>query len=225
LDIFSYESRFYLGAVQAIPQYTPTVTDVEPVISALENSSIVVLKNHGVVSVGEDFKSAFGLMEVLEEQAKVNLAVKGTHVSGKQGEASQSPGNKEEAFTGKKYKLLSQAHSERLMEIVNADQEAQDLGKQYGLTCTLAVKNMDSGDVACFYYDNGKILKVDNSEETDFLIAGKENILRKVFNREIDPFVAATQGKVETKGDFAKISKWYPVMVRTFKLWAQVPVE
>ena len=76
LESYSFESRFYLGEVRVIPQETPTVTDVEPVISALEDSAVVVLKNHGVVAVGESLKSAFGLMEVLEEQARVNLAVK-----------------------------------------------------------------------------------------------------------------------------------------------------
>jgi putative sterol carrier protein len=68
-------------------------------------------------------------------------------------------------------------------------------------------------------------MKIDNDENAEFVIIGKPEILRKVFNREIDPFVASTQGKVKTKGDFAKMSKWYPVMVRTFKLWEQAPVE
>ena len=125
----------------------------------------------------------------------------------------------------KKYKMLSEEHAGALMGIVNNDSEAQELGRKYDLTCTLAVKNQDNGEVIRFVYEHGKIMKIDNDENAEFVIIGKPEILRKVFNREIDPFVASTQGKVKTKGDFAKMSKWYPVMVRTFKLWEQAPVE
>ena len=126
---------------------------------------------------------------------------------------------------GRKYVLLSKEHADRLVELVNNDKEAQDLGRKYDLTCSLAVKNTDTGDCVCFYYKQGRIVKVDSSEKADFIVLGKPDILRKVFNREIDPFVASTQGKVKTKGDFTKMSKWYPVLVRTFKLWEQAPVE
>jgi len=37
--------------------------------------------------------------------------------------------------------------------------------------------------------------------------------------------VASTQGKIKTEGDFTKMSKWYPVLVRTFQLWEEAPVE
>lgn len=225
LDLFSFESRFYLGEVPTVPQHTPTVTDVGPVMSALKNSSIVVLQNHGVVSVGENFKSAFGLMEVLEEQAKVNLALKAIPITREQDLGKKKSKHPVKKISSKRYRLLSKEHSERLMEIVNNDDQVQELGKQHDLTCTLAVKNKDSGDVSCFFYEEGKIVKINNNENADFLIIGKKDILRKVFNREIDPFVATTQGKVTTQGDFAKMSRWYPVMVRTFELWARVPVE
>ena len=44
------------------------------------------------------------------------------------------------------------------------------------------------------------------------------NIWRAVFNREIDPFVATTQKKMNLRGDFAKISKWYSPCSRIFEL-------
>ncbi len=77
LDIFSFEARHYLGRLEVIPQASPTVSDTKPVIAAFERAALVVLKDHGVVSVGKDFREAFGLIELLEEQAKVNLVVKG----------------------------------------------------------------------------------------------------------------------------------------------------
>ncbi|MDY6990464.1 MAG: class II aldolase/adducin family protein [Thermodesulfobacteriota bacterium] len=76
LDIFSFEAKFYLGNVGVIPQDSPTVTDTKPVVEALKGSQIVVLKDHGVVSVGKDFKEPFSLIELLEEQAKVNLTMR-----------------------------------------------------------------------------------------------------------------------------------------------------
>ena len=224
LDIFSFEAKLYLGDVRAVPQDTPTVTDVAPVLHALENCNIVVLKDHGIVSVGVDFKSAFSLVELLEEQARVNLLIQKSVPSQTIGLSADS-GARGIAQKGATYKLLSKAHVDRLTEVINNDKEVQDLGQRYDLTCTLAVKNQDTQEVACFYYDKGKITKTDNSQNADFLITGKGDILKKIFNRQIDPFVATTQGKVKTKGDISKMSRWYPALVRTFQLWELAPVE
>ncbi|MCA9406352.1 MAG: class II aldolase/adducin family protein, partial [Candidatus Omnitrophica bacterium] len=46
-----FESKIYLGDVKGIPQKTPAVTDVKPVIETLKNNAIVVLRNHGVVAM------------------------------------------------------------------------------------------------------------------------------------------------------------------------------
>jgi len=219
LDIFSFEAEFYLGKVPVVEQNTPTVTDVEPVLEALEGSKIAVLKKHGVVAVGENFKEAFSLIELLEEQCRVGFYTKNLE---------KPPAKKDTTFAGtpgKTYKLLSPQHIEALVEIVNSDKEAQELGRKYGLTTTLAVKNQDTGEAVCFYYQQGRIEKTESSEDAEFVIIGKTDILKKVFNRQIDPFVALTQGKVKTRGDFSKMSKWYPVMVRTFKLWERAKVE
>lgn len=217
LDIFSFETRFYLGDVKVIPQETPIVTDLEPVISCFGDSNIAVLKNHGVVSTGRDFKEAFSLIELLEEQARVNL------MAGRGHRVTAPPGHK--GICTRKYKLLSPEHIQRLVELVNNDEQAQRLGREYDLTCSLAVKNQDTQEAACFYYEKGRIINSDNNENAEFVIIGRGEILKKVFNREIDPFVAVTQGRVETKGNFSKMSRWYPVMVKTFELWRQAPVD
>lgn len=221
LDISSFEAKFYLGDIKAIPQETPAVTQLEPVLEALENSNIVVLGDHGAVSMGSNFKDAFSLIELLEEQAKVNLLIKSPAT---RQEVPECADTKKESVSRKRYKLLSKEHIDRLVSVINNDKEAQDMGKKYDLTCTLAVKSQDTDNIVCFHYEKGKIIKWDNDENAEFVIIGRETILKKVFNREIDPFVASTQGKVKTKGDFTKMSKWYPVLVRTFKLWEQTPV-
>ncbi|MCX7661315.1 MAG: class II aldolase/adducin family protein [Candidatus Omnitrophica bacterium] len=76
LRFFSFEAKIYLKNLKVIPQKTINVVDTYPVLKALENSKIVVLGNHGVVSIGEDFKYSFGLIDLLEEQSKVNLIIK-----------------------------------------------------------------------------------------------------------------------------------------------------
>jgi L-fuculose-phosphate aldolase len=67
-----FESRFYLGEVAAVEQTTPSVTDCQPVVDALRNNNIMVLKNHGVVAVGTDLFDCFLLIQCLEEAVKTD---------------------------------------------------------------------------------------------------------------------------------------------------------
>ncbi|MCB9771272.1 MAG: class II aldolase/adducin family protein [Candidatus Omnitrophica bacterium] len=67
-----FESKLYLGDVSAVPQLTPAVSDVGPVLEALKSNSIVVLKNHGVVAMGKDLFDCFLLVQCLEEAVKID---------------------------------------------------------------------------------------------------------------------------------------------------------
>jgi putative sterol carrier protein len=89
----------------------------------------------------------------------------------------------------------------------------------------LAIQLDETGETYKFSFANGKIEKVSNNSDAEFLITAPENVWRAVFNREIDPFVATTQKKMNLKGDFAKISKWYAPCNRIFELWGNVPIE
>ncbi len=220
LPVFSFEAEFYLGKIPVVDQITPTVTELTPVLQAFGKNNIIVLRRHGVVAKGSTFREAFSLIELLEEQARVGLMIYASR-SGVFPDSSQPAQQREK----KTYVLLSQEHIQKLTEIINSDSEAQALGRKYNLTMTFAIKNQDTGQSAGFTYDQGKITKTSSGEDAEFMIIGSADILRKVFNRELDPFVALTQGKVRSKGDFSKMSKWYPVMVRTFQLWEQAPVE
>src|SRR5476649_756124 len=73
LEPKTFEAKFYLGTVKSVPQSTPSVTTMEPVIKELKASNIVVLRNHGVVAMGPDLFYAFVLIQELEEQTKVEL--------------------------------------------------------------------------------------------------------------------------------------------------------
>jgi len=65
------ETKFYLGEIPVVKQKTPTVTRPEAVIKVLRKARLVVLKNHGVVSMGENFDLALSLIETLETAVKV----------------------------------------------------------------------------------------------------------------------------------------------------------
>ncbi|HEC67982.1 MAG TPA: hypothetical protein ENI35_04120 [Candidatus Desulfofervidus auxilii] len=218
LTPITFEEKIYLGNIIAIPQTTPTVTDVSPVISALENNDIVVLKNHGVVAVGKEFVSVFSLIELLETTAKVSLITHNLK------SLAKIPPKKETQV--KKYKLFSKEHIKALVETINNDQTARSLGEKFNLTTVLCNKETDSKTTISFCYQQGKIIQVKNSEENaEFVFSAKGEFWKKIFNGELDPFVAFNQGKIKLKGDFNKLSKWFPVFERTFALWKKVGVE
>jgi len=66
-----FETRHTIGEVQVVKQYTVTVTKPLPVIAALRKNELVVLKNHGVVAIDDDFTGAFYRVEALESAVEV----------------------------------------------------------------------------------------------------------------------------------------------------------
>jgi L-fuculose-phosphate aldolase len=71
LKNLTFESEFYLERVPLVEQKGLTMTQPELVIRALRAGNLVVVKNHGVVCLGSDFKEALYLIEVLEESVKI----------------------------------------------------------------------------------------------------------------------------------------------------------
>ncbi len=218
----TFETKIYLGEVKSVPQFTPSVTDTAPVVAALKANSIIVLKNHGTVAVGNNLFDCFLLIQGLEEAIKVDVIAKIYKDGSSEARAPQS------TVLGagvKKYKLFSKEQIDEIVKIVNADAQLKELGEKTQMTMDLAVKLNETNQIYCFGFKNGSIVKVSDDENAEFLISAPTNIWRAVFNREIDPFVATTQKKMNLRGDFAKISKWYAPCSRIFELWAKVPVE
>jgi L-fuculose-phosphate aldolase len=212
------EERVYLGNVNSITQKTPTITDLTSVHRALENNDIVVIRDHGVVAMGEDFQYTFSLIELLEVNARVHLMVMGSPT----GEVELHQTKK----VPKKYELFSPDHIVALVEIINNDESAQSLGKEYELTTTICTKVTDGEEVFSFCYEQGKIVEVKyNEAEAEFIFSATRGIWKRIFIGELDPFVAKTQGKIKLKGDFNLLSRWFPVFERTFSLWKKLPVE
>jgi L-fuculose-phosphate aldolase len=230
----TFEAKFYLGEVKSIEQTTPSVTDTAPVIKELKANNIVILRNHGVVAVGPDLFRAFVLIQELEEQLKIDLtSVYYLRVT-ERGASPASAGSCEHAgetrgqdpqIVGKKYKLFSKEQIEEIVRLVNGDAQMRELGRKTAMNMDLAVCLQETGDIYSFKFENGRITKTGHDAQAEFLITANESIWRAVFNREIDPFVATTQKKMNLRGDFARISKWYAPCSRIFQLWTEVPVE
>ncbi len=209
LNIFSFESRFNLGKVPVLPQSTPTVTDINPVLRALENNNIVILKDHGVVAMGDDFASAFALIELLEEQAKINLILRQKSIPVRFLADKGKP--------AMKLKLFSEEHLTKLKRVLDTDAQLQGLVKKYRFKTALTIRNESSREEVFFSFLTG--------ETKDLVISGQEAALLRLFNGEMDPFAAYAQKKIGFQAEFLKISKWYPVVARIFELWQKVPVK
>jgi L-fuculose-phosphate aldolase len=226
IDFDTFETRLTLGDIPVIDQKTPTITDITPVIEALKNSNIVVLKHHGVVAIGQTLKDAFYLVQTLEEAVKMAF-IRDFYSSAKntgyvQGEKPQESSK----GSGKKYKLFSEDQIRDIVDIVNRDEKFKQLSLETSLKTKLAVVLDETQDTYCFNFADGKIIDYTRSaDDAEFVISGKSEYWRAIFNRQLDPFAATTQKKLKLKGDFAKISRWYVPFNRLFELWVKVPVE
>ena len=232
----TFEAKFYLGEVKSVEQTTPSVTDAAPVIKELQANNIVVLRNHGAVAMGPDLFRAFVLIQELEEQIKMDMvsvhyfknpvilseAKDLNKINSLKDSSACRPQNDGEV---KKYKLFSKDQIEEIVRLVNNDPQMQELGSKTVMNMDLAVCLQETGDIYSFKFENGRIIKTGQDAQAEFLITANESIWRAVFNREIDPFVATTQKKMNLRGDFARISKWYAPCSRIFQLWTKVPVE
>lgn len=237
-----FETKLTLGEVKAVPQATPAISDVGPVLTALEVNSIVVLKNHGVIAVGKNLFDCFLLIQCLEDAVKMEtisrLYKRSTRGDQHPSAGTQSPATDEQQRKtddgrrttedhrpATRYKLFSQGQIDEIVRLVNADAQMKDLGAKTKMTMDLAVKHNETGKVYSFHFEEGRIARVGHDENAEFLITAPDSIWRAVFNREIDPFVATTQKKMNLRGDYAKISKWYAPCSRIFEVWTGVPVE
>lgn len=243
IDFDTFETRLTLGDVPVIDQKTPTITDIAPVIKALENSNIVVLKNHGVVAVGETLREAFFLAQTLEEAAKISC-IKEVFSGAKSflgkipdvdphaaasccEDGAVSCCEKKAQGSGEKlFDIFSDEQIEAIVRAVNQDKKFEELSLQTNLETKLAVVLDETGCAYCFHFSGGKIKGfVKDSEGAEFVISGKGDYWKAIFQRRLDPFAATTQKKLKLKGDFAKISRWYVPFNRLFDLWTSVPVK
>ncbi|HTZ11827.1 MAG TPA: class II aldolase/adducin family protein [Candidatus Margulisiibacteriota bacterium] len=71
LKVLTFETGLYLKYLPVIAQNTPTVAKPALVVAALKSNNQAVLKNHGVITIADNFEDALGLVEALEEAVRV----------------------------------------------------------------------------------------------------------------------------------------------------------
>ncbi len=223
LKALTFETKFYLGDVPVIEQDTPTVTNPEPVIKALKNNNLVVLKNHGVVAIADKFEDALSLIEALEEAVKTAAIAR---IFNKEALDNLDSALKEDLTRNDvAYPMFSREHIQAIVDLVNKDEFIAQKGKELDLTVKLAVK-LDGTDKAYkFNFEKGKVVKLDSDCDAPYIISGSKEAWEQVFLGKLDSFVAVTQGKMKLQGQLGQLSKWYVPFTRLFALFKEVKIK
>ena len=223
LKNLTFESSVYLGNVQAVLQETPSMTKPELVIEALKSNNLAVIKNHGVISVGQSFKDGLDLIETLEEAVKV------ASVARLFDKAVLDDLNKalKQDLTQKTntYKMFSKEHIQAIVDLVNKDEFISKKGQELDLTLELAISLNEDNKSYRFVFEKGKIKKLEFDYNAPFVISASSDIWELVFLGKLDPFVAVTQGKMGLKGQLGQLSRWYVPFKRLFELFRQVKIR
>ena len=223
LKVLTFESKLYLGDVPVVEQETPSITKPELVRDALKINNLAVIKNHGVVAVGENFTEGLYLVETLEEAVRVAGLARLFNKEilddfDKQLKVSLS----EEDIA---FEMFSGEHIQKIVDLVNQDDFIAEKGKDSDLTLKLAIKLDGTDSVYKFNFEKGKITKLEFDEDAPFVISAPSEVWKLIFMGKLDPFVATTQGRMKLKGDLGKLSRWYVPFSRLFELFKQVKIK
>ena len=225
LEILTFETKLFLGQIPAVKQFTPSVTNPEEVINALKINNLVAIKNHGVVSMGENFSEALYLIESLEE------AVRMAGVARLFKKEALNPFEEElkknlSPPSAPTYEMFSLPHIEAIVDLVNKDDSFARWGDELDLTVNLAIKLREEWEKAyTFHFVKGKIAEIARNDTAPFVISAPQEVWRQVFLGKLDPFVATTQKKMELKGELTKLTRWYLPFTRLFELFKEVKIQ
>jgi L-fuculose-phosphate aldolase len=222
IKALTFETRLYLGNVPVVEQETPAVTKPELVVEALKSSNLVVLKNHGVVCIGESFKDTLYLIEALEEAVKTAAVAR---LFKKEILDDLDKELKETLTSENIYAMFSKEHIQAIVDLVNKDEFIARRGAEMDLTLKLAVKLDGTDKVYKFSFEKGKIVKLDFGQDAPFIISAPAEAWEQVFLGKLDPFVAVTQGKMKLEGQLGQLSRWYVPFTRLFELFKQVKIK
>lgn len=222
LETLTFETKLYLGNVPVIIQETPTITQPELVIEALKVNNLVVIKNHGVVSVADKFIDALYFIETLEEAVKVASVAR---LFKKERPDILDKELKESFVRDKTYLMFSKEHIQAIVDLVNQDEFIAKKGQELDLTLKLAIKLDGHHRTYKFNFEKGRITKLEFDEDAPFVISAPIDVWEAVFLGKLDPFVATMQGKMKLKGELGKLSRWYVPFSRLFELFKQVRIK
>jgi putative sterol carrier protein len=217
----SFEEKYTLGRVAIVPQDTPTVTEPEGVIAELKLRPIVILRGHGTVAAGKDLQEAFLLTDLLEEAVHCQLLRTESNLT----DARGAPPT-ERAPSASAYVLFSRAHISALVEGANGDPEFRQQGSETCLTTSLTIAREDDGARWTMDFVDGWITGFSEHGEGEFVISGREEWWRAIFQNRLDAFQATQQGKLKlTRGELWKLSYWFKPFHRAFALWQAIPIQ
>ncbi len=162
LKALTFETKLYLGNIPVIEQETPSITKPELVINALKVNNLAVVKNHGVVSIADNFTDALYLIESLEEAVKTASIAR---LFKKEVCDSLNQALKEDFAADKAYLMFSPEHIQAIVDLVNNDEFIARKGKEMDLTVQLAIKmdGMDKEEIEKVI-GNAKTLRHEESE-------------------------------------------------------------
>ena len=223
IKVLTFETKLYLGDVPVVEQDTPAVTKPELVIEAFKKNNLVVLKNHGVVSIADNLKDALHLIELLEEAVKTAAIAR---LFRKETPDEAEVALKENlARDESAYPMFSREHIQAIVDLVNKDEFIAQKGQELDLTLNLAIKLDGTDKEYKFNFEKGKIKRLDFDADAPFVISADSKVWEAVFQGEIDPFVATTQGRMKLEGQLGQLSRWYVPFSRLFELFKQVKIK
>jgi putative sterol carrier protein len=199
------------------------VSRPEEVVEALRTGNIVVIRNHGIVSMGRTLADAFYLVEELEEA--VRTAAFARLLGGEKPAGLGSGPREAHDRTGEAHPMFSEEHILAIVDLINQDAEFLAKAAELGLTTRVAIKLDEEGTTHRFNFVNGDITGIEQSDDAPFVISGPRDVWKLIFEGKLDPFVATTQGKLKLDGDMAKLSRWYVPFTRMFTWFKRVRIE
>ncbi|MCX5895057.1 MAG: class II aldolase/adducin family protein, partial [Proteobacteria bacterium] len=221
LKPITLEAAIFLGTVPIIPQEAPNVTDTASVVASFTLNNIVILKNHGIVSVGETIWDAFFLAELLEEAS--HMTILSYLLAGVKRKREKAAVPKQ--LKAKPVKIFSKEHVSRLIKITNSNKKLQTLGKETHFSLSLGLRMQDQGVAYTLVFKDGKIVETKQGENKDTLVmAGSRAAWCAICNGIMDPFAASIQKKMEFGASIRDLSPWYPFFRSLFALWQTIPV-
>lgn len=222
LKALTFETKLYLGNIPVVEQDTPSITKPQAVIDALKASNLVVVKNHGVVSIANKFSDALYLIESLEEAVKLASVAR---LFKKEALDVLDKELKENFEQDKAFLMFSEEHIKAIVDLVNKDEFIAKKGQESDLTLKLAIKLDGHNKIYKFNFEKGRIAKLEFDEDAPFVISAPADVWELIFFGKLDPFVATTQGKMKLKGELGKLSRWYVPFSRLFELFKQVKIK
>jgi len=223
IKVLTFETKLYLGDVPVVEQDTPAVTKPELVIEAFKKNNLVVLKNHGVVSIADNLEEALHLIELLEEAVKTAAIAR---LFRKETPDEAEVALKENlARDESAYPMFSREHIQAIVDLVNKDEFIAQKGQELDLTLNLAIKLDGTDKEYKFNFEKGKIKRLDFDADAPFVISADSKVWEAVFLGKIDPFVATTQGRMKLQGQLGQLSRWYVPFSRLFELFKQVKIK